>query len=192
MNVQAISVIFFLIILFPFESQASEGALWRVRSIVGSAFCDDKALKVNDKIKLPCKIQVHSRSNVFLEQKSSTLALGEEVRGEFSTDRRLQLNSGIIRVQIDTPIKIVTDNSEIDTAEADFLIRIGETLQETEVINLQGKIMFKNLKSENDKVTLLPKLWAGVGGRFGKVIGDLFALNNDQVKIYDRLLKPAK
>ena len=175
----------------PKEAIAKENAQWTVRSVVGSAFCGDKALKVNDKIKLPCQVQVHSRSNVFLHQKKSTLALGEDVRGEFSADDRLQLTSGIVRAQMNKPIKITTNNSELDIQEADFLIRISETLQETEVINLKGKVVLKNLKMENDRVTLLPKLWAGLG-RFGKVIGDLFSLNNDQMEIYNRLLKPAK
>ena len=91
------------------------------------------------------------------------MALGEDVRGEFSADDRLQLTSGIVRAQMNKPIKITTNNSELDIQEADFLIRISETLQEIED-NLRGKVLFKNLKMKNDRVTLLPKLWAGLGG----------------------------
>ena len=65
-----------------------------------------------------------------------------------------------------------------------ILVESGEAVSissyvfdELQVLNLSGKI---SIKSDKEKVQISEGTWAGIGGRFGVEIGDLFNLNNEQ------------
>ena len=71
----------------------------------------------------------------------------------------------------------------------DFFLQIGPAFQETELVILEGKILFQSLTDEDDYVVLKPSYWVGLGGRFTPKIGRPIPLDSKTKSFYDLVLK---
>ena len=190
LRVKFLIIVLFLYFGITFCLSSSEKPV--VRSVVGSAFCGDKALRKGMHIPLPCELKVHPLSNVYVSSNDSIYSFSEESIAQLSDGSLVVLDRGVARFNTNSNLSVKTRNSIIVANSADFILRVSDLLGETEVINISGKLTFSNLTVKGDQVLLHPNLWSGNGGRFGKIIGDLLPLTKDQISVYKTILEVQK
>ena len=71
----------------------------------------------------------------------------------------------------------------------DFFIQQGVAFNETELVVLDGLVLFQSLSDEDDYVVLKPAFWVGIGGRFTSKIGKPIELDNKIKSFYDLILR---
>lgn len=178
---------FFVLCFIPFRGNS----MYQVRSFVGAATCGGKLLKKNQEIKESCLLETYSLSNLFLEiEKQDYLAFSEESKGKVLTSQELEIKSGIFRYELSSPQTVLTNEAKIEIPKGKGIIKVSETLKETEVIVFEGIANVTNLIQPNktELAAVSINQWAGIGGRFGKKIGDLLELSKEQVEIYKVIL----
>jgi len=161
---------------------------FRVRSIRGAAFCGEKVLKNNEVIPIGCQVQTHAQSNIFMANGENIISFGENAKGEISGIGHLILSAGMMRLKLKEGLIIETPQGKSYLKNGDYLSRVSDLLNETELINFSGEIKFESKISPNDFVLITPSHWGGLGGRFGEKIGNLIHLNNEQRKIFKVIL----
>ena len=84
---------------------------------------------------------------------------------------------------------IYTPTAAMGVRGTDFQVIVNPLLGETEIVVLNGKVIFQSLKSFDDKRELTDGQWGGLGGRFGSEIGEILDLPKNVLDFFDSQLK---
>ena len=70
----------------------------------------------------------------------------------------------------------------------DYIVKVTPLFKETEVIVMDGTILFASQLDTNDQKSVNKHQWGGIGGRYGKKIGDLLDLEPETIKFFDKII----
>lgn len=145
-------------------------------------------------------IQVKNSSylKMKINEYNSTFTLGANSTLKIKFKKNIKnspylLKEGFLRwvTKGDSKIKgfIRTKTASLAVRGTDFLVTVNSLLNETEVYCFQGKVLFQNRKSRTDNGLVKRNDWGGIGGRFGKTVGDIVPMTETQIDHVKSLLE---
>lgn len=84
---------------------------------------------------------------------------------------------------------VFTNNAALGVRGTDYILKVTKLLGETEIVVIDGKVEFKNTGNPDDVALISKGQWGGLGGRYGKTIGEVLDLPANVVSAFDRQLK---
>lgn len=84
---------------------------------------------------------------------------------------------------------IKTPNAAMGVRGTDFITIVNPLLNESEIVCFDGEVKFLNLKSTSDSKIISKNQWGGLGGRFGKNIGDVLTLPAHVISYFKTFIK---
>lgn len=84
---------------------------------------------------------------------------------------------------------VKTPRAALAVRGTDFLIIESQLLGESEVYMFEGSAVFANRKNTKDRATVRVNDWGGIGGRFGKGVGDAVPMTDDQIAYVKKLVE---
>ena len=198
-------------ILFSFQfflHQNSCFALtnFQVETLKGESSYNQRVLKKGDKLKKSGLLKVSKKSflGILLSDWNARIVLapGSQLEINFGSEKekKLLLKKGALRW---TSLKegkpedlkektrrgfLFTQKAKIVIRGTDFIIQQGVAFNETELVVLDGKVLFQSLSDEEDYVVLKSPFWVGIGGRFTSKIGKPIELNKKIKSFYGLIL----
>lgn len=70
----------------------------------------------------------------------------------------------------------------------DYLVKVTSLLGETEIIVFDGKVNFASQIDNKDQKEISKNQWGGLGGRFGKNIGQVLDLPKNVIDYFDSII----
>lgn len=119
------------------------------------------------------QIQLTSQSNKKL------ILLGGAIRWLTTEIRKKVLKDGVIH----------TRQASIGVRGTDYYLIQNPLLGETEIVCLDGTVLFTNQSDIKDKTLVNKGQWGGLGGRFGTKIGKILDLPQSVIKHFNSQLK---
>src|SRR5690606_23050990 len=94
------------------------------------------------------------------------------------TARAHILLNGTIRARLRDKVskgrfKVRTASAVIGVRGTDFMAVFNPVLSESEVVVFDGKVRLASVANASDAKDIAKGYWGGIGGRYGKKIGDL-------------------
>lgn len=83
---------------------------------------------------------------------------------------------------------IKTKSATMGVRGTDFIVMVNQLLDESEVICFEGQVSLTNNRNKADHKDIHKGQWGGVGGRYGKRIGDIIDLPENILKHFDSSL----
>lgn len=161
---------------------------------------DGKALKVGDAIATEgvLKTDPNGSAVLYFRGKSATMVLAPStqlklVKPDMSSDKPYEVQAGQVRFTVNSKsnpgqwMKVRTKAATMGVRGTDYFATYNPLLGETEVVVYEGKVHFESASDPKDSKEIPAGYWGGVGGRFGKKIGDLIKLTPE---ILSALKKP--
>ncbi|PIK15676.1 FecR domain-containing protein [Halobacteriovorax sp. JY17] len=187
---------FCAVLLFSSMSFAIPTA--RIIKLKGDVTLNGKSLKVGDSILKSGILKTKARSFVKLEiaEWNNNLVLGPngEMNLDLSEKSTKQYNFLKGRIRWFTQ-KNKKSNGVIHTKQAslgvrgtDYLLIANSLLGETEIIVFDGKVQFQNNSSVKDSSLISKNQWGGLGGRYGKSIGEVLDLPANVINAFSKQL----
>ena len=84
-----------------------------------------------------------------------------------------------------TKFRARTHSAVMAVRGTDFMAVYGPLLSESEIVVFEGTVAFTNAADETDTKDIPRGHWGGVGGRFGKKIGEIITLPPHILKEFD-------
>ena len=197
---------FILLFLFSIYSDLIFGRtyLGRVTYLKGDATFDNKKIITQDKLPFIGEVATSDDTiiKIYLPSSKTTILIGSNTKIKIlKTDKRFEkghLNfkiiSGIARWQAPKKyskrqkiIIVQGENGYLGGKSSDFITIASPIYDELEVITIRGKVIFR---SNSDKLNLKlvqEKQWAGIGGRFGKIVRIPLDLSDNIIEHYKKL-----
>lgn len=151
---------------------------WTLEKVSGAVRCKEHSLYLGKPLPEKCELKVSKSSGAVLKSdKGQEVYLGALFEGEVG-DNQIMIKEGSLRVKTpESSFKIKNPLGELVVESGEAVALTSKMFTEFQVLNLSGKMQ---IHSEKEKVPLYEGSWAGIGGRFGVEIGDLFNLNDEQ------------
>jgi ferric-dicitrate binding protein FerR (iron transport regulator) len=73
-------------------------------------------------------------------------------------------------------VVVKTKTAALGVRGTEFMVVANSLLGETEIITFEGSVIFQSISDSSDKKLIKDGQWGGIGGRFGKEIGDVMDL----------------
>lgn len=163
-----------------------------VLAMKGTAFFQGKPLKLDTTFEDVGQLTTGANSYLKISQHGNTIILGSnsEMLLKSKTDEIPSLTKGLIRWVSGTVKKtgptVKTANASMGVRGTDFRVVYNELLGESEIVCFDGAVDF----SSGDKsVQITKNQWGGVGGRFGRSIGEILDLPANVIQYFDESLK---
>jgi len=140
------------------------------------------------------KIYVEAWNNTIVLGPSSTMKLNLTKEEKVDGDKIFYtLSKGICRWVSTKDSKkqkgaVHTPIASLGVRGTDFLVKQNSLLGETEIVVFDGKVLFKNRKLKNDEIEVNKGQWGGLGGRFGKTIGEILDLPPKVIERFKKTL----
>ena len=193
--------------LFLFQSSCFALSYFEVETLKGKSLFNKKSLKKEDKLQESGFLKVSEKSflGILLPEWNARIVLapGSELEINFGPEkeRKLFLKKGALRwsshkkgssKELKAKRKkgfLFTKQAKMVIRGTDFFIQVGVAFNETELVVLDGLVLFQSLSDEDDYVVLKPAFWVGIGGRFTSKIGKPIELDNKTKSFYDLILR---
>ena len=190
-----------------FQNSCFALTYFKVETLKGESLYNEKSLKQNEKLKKDGILRVSKKSflGILLPEWNARIVLspGSQLKINFGTknEKKLFLKKGALRwsshnVAGTKELKqksrkgfLFTEKAKMVIRGTDFIIQQGVAFNETELVVLDGKVLFQSLSDEDDYVILKPTFWVGIGGRFTAKIGKPIKLDNKIKSFYDLILR---
>lgn len=185
----------FLFLVLSLQLFAADFA--EVMKFSGKVTFDGKQVKKGQKISKNGEVLTGKKGYLKLQTADkSTIIFGSKSQGVITLKQKkkpLELKEGIIR-WISTKGKktyngLRTKNAVMGVRGTDFITIRNSLLNETEIVCFDGKVMFQNKSSKNDKALVSKGQWGGLGGRFRNKIGEVIDLPKKVISHFDKVLK---
>ncbi len=191
------SMMYPLLLQFLFSQNVNAGVIAEVEKVRGSAFSDSQQLVKGVAINEDSKIELKEGAVVFLKLKESQSKLRLAGPGSVFVKREknietVNLLQGILRIltghqkNAHDPYQIKTPTAVVGVRGTDFAVSYQPLLSEVEVVVFDGTVQLTSSTNPKDSKTIQKGYWGGLGGRFGKKIGDLINLSKPALDHYDR------
>jgi len=200
-------LIVFLLLFFN-VSMAATLPFAKVVRVKGNVTFKNESLFIGQKLKGKGSLRAlgGSFAKIMIPKWNNTIVIGPHSQMELNLDSSLpekekmlktflyKLKKGLCRWQsLEGQARkkgtIHTKNASIGVRGTDFILKTSKILAETEVIVFNGKVEFRSKLKKDDTAIVGAGQWGGVGGRFGKSIGNLIDLPSDVLGHFKKLLK---
>jgi len=179
---------------------------FKVETLQGEAEFMGKPLKQGEKVEKGGLLKVSRKSflGILLPEWNARLVLspGSQLEVDFDSKegKKILIKKGALRwtsLKLGDSEKLkrkskkgflFTSHAKVVIRGTDFFLQIGSAFQETELVVLDGKILFQSLSDEDDYVVLKSPFWVGLGGRFSSKIGKPIKLNQKTESFYHLIL----
>ena len=193
--------------LFLYQNSCFAFTYFQIETIKGESSYNKSLLKKEDKLKESGILSVSKKSflEILLPEWNARIVLAPgsllEINFRSKKGKKLFLKKGALRW---TSLKkgktkelkektrkgfLFTQKAKIVIRGTDFIIQQGVAFNETELVVLDGKVLFQSLSDEEDYVNLRSPFWAGIGGRFTSKIGKPIELNRKIKSFYGLILR---
>lgn len=170
----------------------------KVQMVKGDVFDGGKKLSKGSVIQPGAKIEAKAGAVIFIRLGTSQMLARFSGPGSFQVDEEegndiLQLFQGTVRVKnLDAKgrekFRVQSNTAVVGVRGTDFFFNQQPLLGEAEIVVFTGKIEFTSASDPTDTKTIEKGYWGGVGGRFGKKIGELIKLTPEVLKHFDKNL----
>ncbi len=126
-----------------------------------------------------------ARVKLVLEPSQTEVFLSGETQYQVQSHQLLQ---GQARWKIKkTPqFQVRTKNAVMGVRGTDFMGVFNPVFEETEIVVFEGVVQFQSQIDSSDLKTVNQGYWGGIGGRFGKKIGELIRLPQDALGQFEK------
>ncbi|MBG09259.1 MAG: hypothetical protein CME68_10905 [Halobacteriovoraceae bacterium] len=180
---------------------------FQVETLKGESLYNQKTLKKNDKLKEDGLLKVSKKSflGILLPEWNARIVLapGSQLEINFGPkkEKKLFLKKGALRWSSHKSLGtkelmeksrkgfLFTKKAKMVIRGTDFIIQQGVAFNETELVVLDGKVLFQSLSDEDDYVVLKLPYWVGIGGRFTSQIGVPIKLDHKIKSFYGLILR---
>lgn len=195
-----------LTLLFLFNSSslfANEQQIAKIVKRRGQVTFKGRSLRVSQTLSTKGTIKTGARSFVKLTipKLNSSIVIGPNSQFKLyltpqKGEKELTLLGGSLR-WLTTKIKkkvlkdgvIHTRQASIGVRGTDYYLIQNPLLGETEIVCLDGKVLFTNQSDTRDKTLVSKGQWGGLGGRYGEKIGKILDLPPSVIKHFNSQLK---
>jgi hypothetical protein len=73
-------------------------------------------------------------------------------------------------------VVVKTKTAALGVRGTEFMVVANSLLGETEIVTFEGSVIFQSISDSSDKKLIKAGQWGGIGGRFGKEIGEVMDL----------------
>lgn len=174
----------------------------KVTFLKGKATFDGKPIKNGDLISKNGVLELKKRSviRVFIESWGNTITLGPKAKMDLNLDKpsepkKYTLLRGACRWVTKKKPKgkkkgaIYTRQVSMGVRGTDFYLKANDLLGESEIVVLDGAVQFTNIKNSKDSSLIKKGQWGGIGGRYGKSIGEVLNLPKTVTNQFNKYLK---
>lgn len=185
-------------LFFSFPTWAKITA--KVKSIKGQVLYNGKPLGKTSVVDENGVIEVKPKSYVqlFVPKYNSTMSLGAGAKLQLKFKKKKEaspfvLLDGLLRWTTRGKAKkkgiVKTKLASFGVRGTDFLVVVSELLGETEIYCFDGRVVMANRKKRKDRIEVTVNDWGGIGGRFGKGVGEAVPMTDEQITHVKSLLK---
>ena len=190
--------VLFLFLLIPVTGKAKLTVT--IKKLKGEVLFNGK--RVNDGTRFVengvIEVKASSYLKLFVKEYNSTFAVSPNSKLQLKFKKNDQnspftMLNGLLRwaTQGKSQIKgfIRSKTVSLGVRGTDFLMVVNELLGETEIYCFSGKVIMQNRKKKEDRALINVNDWGGIGGRFGKGVGDAVAMTQKQIDHVKTLLE---
>ena len=185
----------FLIFGFIFNTQyvlAVDAPLAKVVSLIGEVVYDGRPLIMGEILANSGVIEVKEKSyiKIAIAKWNNTISIGPKSKMMLNLEEQekekkfYSLEAGVCRWRSTMVDKLKakgavhTKTAALGVRGTDFYLSYNPILDETEMIVFDGEVEFASKIDATDKVLVKKGQWGGLGGRFGKTIGEILNLDD--------------
>ncbi len=184
---QAVAGLCFSVVSFSSQSTLANDNGFQIITLTGTVTFNDKPVKVRENLvgQGVLKTSADSTAKVFSKEARTITILKENSAIEFASSTKIpgsfKLLEGASRwvvgkINKDKPVVVTTKSAVMGIRGTEFMATYNSLLDETEIISFTGDIEFRRKdKPKNPKIVKTGQ-WGGVGGRFGKDVGEILNL----------------
>ncbi|MBP6219090.1 MAG: FecR domain-containing protein [Oligoflexales bacterium] len=175
--------------------------LGKIIRLSGEVYFDGKKVSDGFEISKPGKLETKADGEVkvTLETRKTTLLMkaNSSVSITAPTEQKniiFQLLNGftrwIVQEKNSNEIAIETPSMVMGVRGTDFIAAYNPLLNESESICFDGNVELRSNLDKTDKKMIHQGQWGGVGGRYGKRIGDIITLPQPILDTFRKMLAP--
>ena len=184
---QAVAGLCFTIVSLTSQYALADEPQFQVITVTGTVTFNDKPVKVRENLvgQGILKTGAGSTAKVFSKDARTITILKENSAVEFSTATKVpgsfKLLEGASRwvvgkINKDKPVVVATKSAVMGIRGTEFMAIYNSLLDETEIISFTGDIEFRRKDKPKNPKIIKTGQWGGVGGRFGKDVGEILDL----------------